>query len=121
MFGWLTRALLASRQGLGTVLAGALPAPEGAWLALPLLEGRALLAPLVLALVLGIVWLIALGMSRLGGAPRRATAPWLCGYALDNEANRYQAHGFYGELKRGLGRFPGGRAAPPLAQVQKEH
>jgi formate hydrogenlyase subunit 3/multisubunit Na+/H+ antiporter MnhD subunit len=120
MFGFLTRALLASRQGLGTVLAGALPAPNEAWLALPLLGGRALLAPLVLALVLGIVWLIALGISRLGGAKRRATAPWLCGYALESEANRYQAHGFYGELKRGLGRLPGGRAAPPMAEGNKE-
>jgi formate hydrogenlyase subunit 3/multisubunit Na+/H+ antiporter MnhD subunit len=118
MFGLLTKALLASRQGLGTVLAGALPSPNEAIFALPLLDGRALLAPLVLALVLGMMWFVALGISRLGGAQRRATAPWLCGYALDGESNRYQAHGFYGELKRRLGRGP--MRAPSISAADKE-
>ena len=41
-----------------------------------------------------------LRISKLGGATRRAAAPWLCGYAREAECNRYVAHNFYGEIKR---------------------
>ena len=57
-------------------------------------------APLVLAAVLGLLFLAVYGLSKLGSAPRRAAAPWLCGYAREADCHRYVAHNFYGEIKR---------------------
>jgi hypothetical protein len=87
-YGLMLRMLEASRQGLGEVLAANAPGMMG-----PLLEPLLLLAAFVLVLVL------VCGLARLGGATRRAAAPWLCGYALESDGNRYHAHHFYGEIK----------------------
>ena len=57
------------------------------------------------------MFLLAFTISKLGGATRRAAAPWLCGYAREAECNRYVAHNFYGEIKRYF-RWLGGM--PPL-------
>jgi formate hydrogenlyase subunit 3/multisubunit Na+/H+ antiporter MnhD subunit len=92
--------IAASQQGLGVLLARATGTGGGWWVGVEALDSRMQFAPLVLALTLTLTFGVALGVSRLGGAGRRVTVPWLCGYAQEAEANRYGAHHFYVELKR---------------------
>jgi formate hydrogenlyase subunit 3/multisubunit Na+/H+ antiporter MnhD subunit len=108
-YGLVHRALAASPHGLGQTLADASPAPANLWAGLS--GAHALFVPLVLLAVLGLAFLVARFISTLGGAPRRAAAPWLCGYAREAECNRYAAHGFYGEIKRYF-HWLGGTPAP---------
>jgi len=99
-FQLIGRALQASQQGFGTVLAAHGPPAAGAWGGLRLDAGGAVFVPLVLLAVLaGLLWL-ARALSRAGQAARRADEPWLCGYAREADCHRYTAHGFYGEIKR---------------------
>jgi formate hydrogenlyase subunit 3/multisubunit Na+/H+ antiporter MnhD subunit len=100
-------AIEASRSGLGTVIANA-----SVMLTNPLLgvtEGNfaALYAPLILAAIVGVMFLLAYSISRLGSATRRTAEPWLCGYAREADCHRYVAHNFYAEIKRHL-RWPRG-------------
>ena len=113
-FSLLRHALAASRQGLGGALADAAPL-RGGWLTgLHEAGTAARFAPLALLLVLALMFLVARALSRLAGAPRRAAAPWLCGYATEAECHRYVAHNFYGEIKRYF-RWLGGAPRPPVA------
>ena len=113
-FKLLRHALASSPQGLGGTLAAAAP-PPGGWLTgLRAGDGAALFAPLAFLLVLAVMFLVARFLSRLAGAPRRAAAPWLCGYATEAECHRYVAHNFYGEIKRYF-RWLGGAPRPPAA------
>ena len=107
----MQRALAASRQGFGTALADAGPMTGG------LLTGHShdyiggtVRAPCAGDGV-GLAFVAASCMSKLGEANRRAAAPWLCGYAPKRIANRYVAHNFYGEIKRYF-RWVGGAPAP---------
>jgi len=105
----IRHALQASGEGLSNVLAAA--APAGSWAGV--FQSSALFMPLVLTLVLALTFLLVYGISKLGRAPRRAAAPWLCGYALEADCNRYVAHNFYIEIKRyfrWLGGVPHSRA-----------
>jgi hydrogenase-4 component B len=99
--------LRVSEQGLGASLAEAVPLRSGIGVAGP--GGQAIIAPFALGLVLLAMLLLAWFLSRSGGSQRRTAAPWLCGYALEAETNRYTAHGLYGEVKRYL-RWAGGTA-----------
>jgi hypothetical protein len=63
-------------------------------------SGTALFMPLVLLLVLAIAFMLTYIISKLGGATRRVTSPWLCGYVAEADCYRYSAHNFYGEIKR---------------------
>lgn len=99
-FHLMTAALEAAQQGFGTALAAAAPITIGALSGIETVNRTALFAPVMLACVLGVMLLLVRILSKLGGAKRRAAAPWLCGYATESEANRYAAHGFYGEVKR---------------------
>jgi hypothetical protein len=65
--------------------------------------------------MLGLLFLLVRFLFRLGGAPRRAAAPWLCGYAREADCHRYSAHHFYGEFKRYF-RWLGGA---PTASLSK--
>ncbi|RPJ52048.1 MAG: peroxiredoxin family protein [Acidobacteria bacterium] len=103
----LKAGLEASDQGLGASLADALPVSGQLGVGGP--AGQAILVPFVLGLVLVGMLLLAWVLSRSGGSQRRTAAPWLCGYAVEAEANRYTAHGLYGEVKRYL-RWAGGTA-----------
>ncbi len=77
-------------------------------------HSSALFVPAMLALLLGLSFVLVYGISKLGSAPRRAAAPWLCGYALEADCNRYVAHNFYGEIKRYFGWLGGnGHHAKP--------
>jgi hypothetical protein len=105
-------------MGLGAVLAGT-KAAAGGPAALPVAGGQAVLAPLVLAAVLGGLLLFAWWIGGLGGATRREAEPWLCGHVRDGEAYRYRAHSWYGEAKRYLA-WVGGDAHPPGAAGSKE-
>jgi formate hydrogenlyase subunit 3/multisubunit Na+/H+ antiporter MnhD subunit len=102
--------LAGSPGGAGAALAGIEFASSGAITGLTVLGGAAVLRPLLVLLVLGLLYLLAHGLGRLGEAPRRATPPWLCGYAEEADIHRYSTHDLYGEVKGAL-RLLGG--APP--------
>ncbi len=103
----LKAGVQASEQGLGASLAQAFPVSERLGVTGP--AGQAIVVPFVLGLVLLLMLLLTWVLSRSGGSQRRTAAPWLCGYALETEVNRYTAHGLYGEVKRYL-RWAGGTA-----------
>ena len=107
----IQHAFEASGGGLSNVLAVA--APTGSWAGLEV-QSSALFMPLLLAVVLALTFLLAYAVSKLGNAPRRAAAPWLCGYAAEADCNRYIAHNFYGEIKRYF-RWLGGVPHPRTA------
>jgi hypothetical protein len=117
-FAILSAVLGHSAHGLASLLVGAwhsaaATAPLGG---LAAGEGHALLAPLVFAGLIVALILVALAISRLGGAERRAAPSWLCGYADESEETRYRAQGMYGEIKRYFGwvggvRVPGKRSS----------
>jgi len=98
-FRLLQQLLGASREGLGSVLANASPVVAGGWSGIAPVSS-AVFVPVALATVLALMFLLAYGISRAGGASRRVAAPWLCGYAREAECHRYVAHNFYGEIKR---------------------
>jgi hypothetical protein len=111
-------ALVASPHGFGGDLGPALPAPENLWAGIS--ASGALFVPLALLVVLGLAFLLARLISGLGAAPRRAAAPWLCGYAREAEGNRYAAHGWYGEIKRYFHWLGGAPAPEPERPGQRE-
>jgi hydrogenase-4 component B len=96
----IARSLQASRQGLGEVLADAHPFTQGAIQGLSGLQQPAVYAPLAVVLVIGLLFILIRALAHAGGALRRTSAPWLCGYAHAHETNRYRASGFYGEIHR---------------------
>jgi formate hydrogenlyase subunit 3/multisubunit Na+/H+ antiporter MnhD subunit len=102
-FRLVQHALETSRQGYGVALARAMMVRTGPITGVAALNSTAVFMPVVLALVLGLLFAIAAGITKLGSAPRRAAVPWLCGYAREAECNRYVAHNFYGEIKRYFG------------------
>jgi len=113
-FGLVRAALDSSRQGLGGVLANAAPIAMESWAGVGGVPQRSLYVPLVLVMVLGTLFLLARLLAKLGAAPRRASEPWLCGYARVGEAHRYRASGWYVEVKRWfawLGGAPRAQAA----------
>jgi formate hydrogenlyase subunit 3/multisubunit Na+/H+ antiporter MnhD subunit len=117
-FGLMQHAMEASRPGFGEVLAAAAPIVSGPLTGLEELNSAAVYAPLALAMVFGLMLLLACGISKLGRARRRAAVPWLCGYAREADCHRYVAHNFYGEIKRYF-RWLGG--APRPQPGKQEH
>jgi formate hydrogenlyase subunit 3/multisubunit Na+/H+ antiporter MnhD subunit len=99
-FRLMQHALESSRGGLGTTLANESPMLSGPFQGLTETGSAALFVPIVLASVLGLMFLLAYSLSKLGGASRRAADPWLCGYVREADCHRYLAHNFYGEIKR---------------------
>jgi hypothetical protein len=112
-YGLIHGALKASPQGFGQALGDAPALPGGLWAGLSGVGSQSVFLPLVLLAVLGLAFLAARFISKLGGAPRRVSPPWLCGYAREAECNRYVAHGFYGEIKRYFRWLGGAPAARP--------
>jgi formate hydrogenlyase subunit 3/multisubunit Na+/H+ antiporter MnhD subunit len=108
-------ALNGSSQGYGAALAKAAPMQTGLWSGVEKFQSTALFAPLVLALVLGLMFLVVRVLSKLGSASRRAAVPWLCGYVREADCHRYSAHNFYGEIKRYF-RWIGGAPRPQRAE-----
>lgn len=113
-FGVVHRALQTSRQGLGAVLADAAPVGAGGWSGLAGAHAQAVYAPFAVAVVVVLLACLARWMAKLGGAGRRTGAPWLCGYAVAHESNRYRAAHYYTEIKRRLG-WTGGKPQRPAA------
>jgi formate hydrogenlyase subunit 3/multisubunit Na+/H+ antiporter MnhD subunit len=99
-FGLMDRAMIASQQGMGAMLARTTPATGSGFAGVAGAQGAAVFAPWVVAAVLGLMSLFAWRLARWARAPRRIAVPWLCGYAREAEATRYGAHQFYGEIKR---------------------
>ena len=110
-FSLMQRVLETSRGGLGTTLANAAPMRTGPLTGATPLNSAALLVPVALAAVLGLMFLLAYGVSKLGHAQRRSAVPWLCGYVREADCHRYGAHNFYGEIKRYF-RWLGGAPHP---------
>ena len=98
-FALIQRAMQSFRGGFSAALAGSAPVTTGLSIQMAP-ASAALFAPLVIAAVLGVMFVLAYGLSRMGRAPRRAAAPWLCGYVQEADCYRYVAHNFYGEIKR---------------------
>ena len=96
----MNQALSVSRQGFGALLADSAPMGNSALSGLDALNGSALFVPFALVIVLFLVFMVTYIISKLGGASRRTATPWLCGYVLDADCYRYNAHNFYGEIKR---------------------
>ena len=121
-YGLIHSALAASPHGFGAALGDNSAAPGNIWTGLSGVGSCSVFVPLALVVVLGLAFLVARFISKLGGAPRRAAVPWLCGYAREAESNRYVAHGYYGEIKRYF-RWLGGAPAPQPAKSAdpKEH
>jgi formate hydrogenlyase subunit 3/multisubunit Na+/H+ antiporter MnhD subunit len=121
-FALVQRVLAATPDGMGGALGEAASGPTGWWTGIAGLDSHAVFAPLAVVLLIGAALVAAGFIARLGGASRRASTPWLCGYAREEEANRYVAHGFYGEIKRYF-RWVGGAPSthPPKPAVVKEH
>ena len=99
-FRVLERALGASRQGLGSSLANALPVMPKSFFVVQGAGSTALFVPLVIAAVVALMFLVSYGISKLGSAPRRVATPWLCGYAREADCFRYTARNFYNEIER---------------------
>jgi formate hydrogenlyase subunit 3/multisubunit Na+/H+ antiporter MnhD subunit len=106
-FAWLTRAIDMSRQGYGITLADLKDAQGSVTHGLSAVNSAVLFVPLAILVIVIAMFLLVWIIARLGGAKRRITEPWLCGYARDAECHRYVAHGLYGEIKRYF-RFLGG-------------
>jgi formate hydrogenlyase subunit 3/multisubunit Na+/H+ antiporter MnhD subunit len=99
--------LAESPGGLGTALGGTGFAAGDAATGLAVLGGAAVLRPLLVLLLLGVLFLFARALARSARAPRRASPPWLCGYVEEADCYRYSTHDLYGEVK-GAFRFLGG-------------
>jgi len=116
----MTQMVLASsQQGLGAILILRSPFIDAGWGGLSLHAGGAVLIPIVLLALLVVTMLAADAISRMGGAQVRKVVPWLCGYARERDMHRYQAHNFYGAIKRYL-RWLGGNPAHPQAAHDRE-
>ena len=84
-----------------------------------LVNSAAIFVPMAPALVLGSLFAITAGISKMGRSTRRAAVPWLCGYASEAESNRYVAHNFYGEIKRYFGWLGGAAHVPGSSVVRR--
>jgi formate hydrogenlyase subunit 3/multisubunit Na+/H+ antiporter MnhD subunit len=103
MLQFLSRVLQTSRQGLAATLAESLPASIRAYSGPHLPDVGAVYIPWILALVFLFMVMSARWIARLGGASRRASPPWLCGYAVEDERYRYHAGHLFNDLNRCLG------------------
>jgi formate hydrogenlyase subunit 3/multisubunit Na+/H+ antiporter MnhD subunit len=98
---WIAyRAIQTSGQGLVAAMRTVPPLPTAAGTGVVGPAGLALLAPLPVAVVFGLLLALAVAISVAGGAPRRRVEPWLCGYAAETEQMRYRARHFYREVLR---------------------
>lgn len=99
-YGLFLAVMNASRQGLAERLITPNIVPAGNALLGVGLPQMAAFTPLVLAGVVLVLMLLVYGISRVGGAVRRVTTPWLCGYVTHADEYRYNAHNLYGEFKK---------------------
>ncbi len=104
--------LAESPGGLGTALGGTGFAQGSAATGLVVLGGAAVLRPLLVLLLLGVLFLFSRALARSASAPQRASPPWLCGYVEEADCYRYSTHDLYGEVKRAF-RFLGGSVRKP--------
>lgn len=118
---WTQLALASSPQGLGPLLLTRTPIKDIGISGFYSLGGRAVYAPAILLLILGLSLVLAFGISRLGGAAKRRVAPWLCGYAREHAAHQYGARNYYGVLRgyfQRLSRRPATPKRPPDSPSQ---
>ncbi|MCX8108728.1 MAG: proton-conducting transporter membrane subunit, partial [Verrucomicrobiae bacterium] len=103
----VARALSTSHQGWGEEMAAGLATVSRSLWGTGVSDGAACFSPVAIGLALGTGFAFAALLTGAGGAGRRAATPWLCGYAIENEHNRYRAHGYYWDVKK-LFRWLGG-------------
>jgi formate hydrogenlyase subunit 3/multisubunit Na+/H+ antiporter MnhD subunit len=102
---FIQSALQTSGEGLAQIVAHSTPANAGIITGIAGINERAVIAPLAVAVVLVSMYMLARWLSKLGGSTRRVVTPWLCGYALEAENNRYHAHNFYAQISGYFRRF----------------
>jgi formate hydrogenlyase subunit 3/multisubunit Na+/H+ antiporter MnhD subunit len=119
VFKLMDLALNASQQGLGAMLANTAPVTGGTMAGIAGWQGGSVFAPIATAAVLGLMFLLALGLARLTHAQRRQAAPWLCGYMREADHHRYVAHNFYAEIKRWFRWLGGAPKAHPQTPAKK--
>ncbi len=107
------QTLMRSPEGLAHLLHHTSPASVGRWEGLSAAGGMALLSPLIVAVLLFVMFIVARAISKLGAAERRAADIWLCGYAKEADVHRYGAHSLYGEVKKYFG-WVGGMPKPEV-------
>jgi hydrogenase-4 component B len=107
----LQKVLASSPHAYGALLANAAHINGGMLSGVKFMEGSAMFMPIAIAVLLGLMFLLSYGISKLGSSKRRVAAPWLCGYAIEADCHRYTSHNFYGEIKRYF-RWLGGAARP---------
>jgi hydrogenase-4 component B len=56
--------------------------------------------PLIMLAMLGVALLIARWLRKAGGAQERTAPVWLCGYQLQNNANRYRSSHIFAAFKK---------------------
>jgi hydrogenase-4 component B len=112
----ISQALLASGYGLAAIIADSIPLMPTVVFGLGAITDASVYAPLAVGIVLALIFLTVRFVARLGGATRRATTPWLCGYAVETEVNRYRAGHLYGEIKR----FLPARATSPVPVTEPD-
>jgi hydrogenase-4 component B len=99
-FTLIRHTLQSSAEGLARIFASSSSDLNGSWVGLTAPHASAAFMPIVLAITASLIFVLTYGISKLGAAPRRASVPWLCGYAVEADCNRYVAHNFYFEIKR---------------------
>jgi formate hydrogenlyase subunit 3/multisubunit Na+/H+ antiporter MnhD subunit len=121
-FKLMQAAMNASQHSYGVVLATVAPMRGDLMNGLQAINSSAAFAPVALAMVLALMFVVARLVSKLGAAQRRIATPWLCGYAQEADCHRYVAHNFYGEIKRYF-HWLGGKPRPQPAKeaALKEH
>jgi hydrogenase-4 component B len=103
----VSAALHTSSQSLAGIATHALPLDNPITATtFATLTSTAAYAPLAVALILLLAFFTVRTVSRLGGAQQRTAVPWLCGYAVENESNRYRAGHLYAEIHRQLKPVP---------------
>ena len=117
-FRLVQHALEASRQGYGIALANSMSLKSAYLTGIGTLNAVAVFRPIALAMVLGLLFVVTAKISKLGNAPRRTAAPWLCGYATEAECHRYVAHNFYGEIKRYFDWLGGNPQLPSMRRLK---
>jgi len=117
---WLIhQTLMRSSEGLAHILYDTNPASVGRWEGLSAAGGMALLSPLIVAVMLFVIFVVARAISKLGSAERRTADIWLCGYAKEADVHRYGAHNLYGEVKKYFG-WVGGMPKPEVRDQESD-
>jgi len=92
-------ALKNSAAGFGNTFGGVNLFEGGALSGVGYNEGS-FISPLMVVIALVLFSLLAILIMKLGRSEKRASNQWLCGYVVEDDAARYNAHNFYYQIKQ---------------------